>query len=131
MSRNRPFGITVLAILAILSGIVQGLVALGVLGIGGLAAVFGGPIGIGFGLLAIPLALIFALVPLLYIAFGVGALNLRPWAWWLGVLASVLSVGGMVLQLLSGDPPGFFRAVFGVLVLIYLLSRDVRRAFGT
>jgi uncharacterized membrane protein (DUF2068 family) len=134
--RHRPIGISVMAILAFLFGLLVTL--LGALFIAGGAAAsnslsssFGSVIG---GALAV-VGVIILLLGLLYLVFAVGAWKLKGWAWWLGVIGSVLFI---LLGILSysgasstGDSPtgAIVFIVISVLIFLYLLTPGVRRAF--
>jgi hypothetical protein len=125
----RPQGVTILAILAAIGG---------VLGIfGGLAALFGGAVigGLGGGALGGLLSII-GLVALvqsaLELAFAYGAWRLQPWAWTLGVAAAVISLVISVLWIIGGQSL-FNQAisiVIAAVILYYLNTPEVKRAFG-
>jgi hypothetical protein len=133
----RPLGVTILAVLSLVSGawgVLKGLAWLGIGGAvaGGLTAgahpVAGALVGfmaLLFGSLALATG-IFALV------VGFGALGLKPWAWSLGVITHGLIVAWSVLVILG---PGRLAerwvtlAVSGI-ILFYLTRPDIRRAFG-
>ena len=122
-TRERPLGVTILAILAAIGGILGLLASLAVLGISGAAGVGGGVL---WGVIGLALAVA-------SLAFAYGAWSLQPWAWPLGVGISVLNVllalysfvtfdGGIVGLLIS-------LAINGV-ILYYLFQPDVKAAFG-
>ena len=87
---KRPFGITVIAILALISGLFglcwPTLVFTG-------SALLGGFLGtIGF------IAGIFLVVgPVLQLIFAYGAFGLRRWAWYLGLIATAITVTGVII----------------------------------
>lgn len=114
---SRPLGVTILAILSILLGI--GLLFLGLIitAFGGLAAIVAGPMG---GLVLV-FGLLFFIVGLLLIAAGIGLLKLRPWAWWLAIIAFVIGLISAVGQ------ASWFVAAFEVLLIVYLIA--VRKHF--
>ena len=125
---NRPLGVTIIAILSIVNGLL-GLCLPGVLIIGsGIATLVAGPLGV----IGICGGLLLAAGPLLWLAVGFGAWNLRPWAWWLGMMATGLTVVGVVINLVNGI--GLLQAIAGaplsIIIFIYLLLPDIRRAFG-
>lgn len=127
---KRPIGVTILAILAIVGavlGILGALAVLGVSGFGFLGAASGSAVGIG-----LTLGITTMLLALVQLAFGVGALQLRSWAWTLGVVLYVLS---MLNYLVAAFTIGLTTSVvIGIVVvgaiLGYLFSHDVREAFG-
>lgn len=129
---KRPIGITILAIIAIVGGVANVLLALPYLGfemfaLPGVVAAMGSVgssvlMSVGVGLLLI------AAVQLL---FGVGALQLRPWAWVIGVIGYGFSVLSFVVSLLAVGLTSsvIVSGVIAVAILAYLFTRDVRTAF--
>ncbi len=133
---ERPVGVTVLAVLALVSGAWRLLKALAWFGIGGavaitaavahpVAGVMIGGATIIFGTLALVTG-VFSLV------FAWGALGLKPWAWSLGAWTHGLILAWSVLAVLG---PGLLSerwidiAVSGA-VLYYLTRPEIKRAFG-
>jgi len=121
---KRPFGITVIAIFALLSGLFglcwPILAFMGSALLGPLAVV-----GIFAG--------IFLIVgPILQLVFAYGAFNLRSWAWILGLISTGITVVGVIINLFNGA--SFWGAIWGsiwsVIIFIYLLTPNVRQAFG-
>jgi hypothetical protein len=90
---NRPVGITILAVIAIVYGIFNLLIALlGLLGTA-LKASGVGAAAIKFSAGTLIYATISdALLGILLLVFGIGALQLKRWAWIVGVAAIALEV---------------------------------------
>ena len=123
---KRPFGVTLIAILALIGGLF-GLCwpTLAFMGSALLPGVFG-TIG--------ALAGVFLIIgPILQLVFSYGAFKLRSWAWYLGLIASGITVIGVVINLINGA--SIFSALWGsilsIIIFIYLLTPNVRQAFGT
>jgi len=122
---RRPIGITILAVLVILAGLIAVLVTLLLV----LAAVLLIP---AWGLLPVIVTGIVFLLAVLLLASGFGLLGLRPWAWWLAVIVLVLNLVFTFSQL---GIPGLGTLATGqmitiaiqVLVLLYLFA--VRGSF--
>lgn len=122
-TRERPLGVTIIAILAAIGGILGLLGSLAVLGISGAAGVGGGVLW----------GIIFLVLAVASLAFAYGAWSLKPWAWTLGVGLAVLNVlmalywftqpGGSIVSLIIS------LAINGV-ILYYLFQADVKAAFG-
>jgi hypothetical protein len=129
---ERPFGITLLAIIALIQGFLGLLGAFGVAAVGGLLAVFAGPIGKVVGILGWLGSFFLILGPVFQLLFAWGAFRLQPWAWWLGIIGPAFTVLGAILRILGGAPPG--KTIMGVaipvLIFLYLLRPSIRRAFG-
>jgi hypothetical protein len=126
---KRSFGVTVLAIVAIIAGILGLLTAFNDLG--GLGLLGGGAVHqmqtVQAGLDAFLLIL-----AVLYIVFGIGALQLRPWAWGLGVALAILSVLDAGFKAVTGSASSGdgFNVIVAVLILVYLFTPRVRQEFG-
>jgi hypothetical protein len=128
--RERPLGVTILAILALIGGV------FGV--IGGLGAVFGGGVvgavvnpGLGAVVALIGLAVLAVAIVTLALAYGFW--TLKTWAWQLGFVLEVVNVGLQILQFLAGGASLWNLAVTLVvagIVVYYLNTPDVRRAFA-
>jgi hypothetical protein len=75
-----------------------------------------------------------ALLSAIEIAFGVGALQLKPWAWTLGMIWTWVSIATNVVSLVVNRGSGIFGTLLGVIValgiLYYLYTDEVRAAFG-
>jgi hypothetical protein len=113
----RPFGVTLLAILAIVVGVI------GIISAPPLLAA--GTHGIGLGVIALVLGV-------LNIAFGVGALSLRPWAWALGIVLEIVALITAVIGMIQNQSvwSEFISLIVAVVILYYLMTPAVRAAFG-
>jgi hypothetical protein len=127
---TRPTGITVLAVLTAIAGVL--------LLLGGFAAVFGGAL-LG-GVVNAPLGGLVALIGVATLVLGAvyffsafGLWNLRVWAWQLAVIASIAQIVLTVIQYLGGAV-GIGSVVIQVLIsgliLWYLNQPPIRAAFN-
>ena len=116
-SRSRPIGVTILAVLTILGGVL--LLLLGIVVVAFSSLLVGVGLPLGFGLTGSVLGAIILIFGIIWIAVGSGLLNLRPWAWWLAIIVMVLSVVGSIGSPITAILPG--------LILLYLIL--VRRHF--
>ena len=128
IQRERPMGVTILAILALILGVLGALGSLAVIGLGGLGA-SAGVTGTGLVLIA---GVGLLIVSVLQIAFGIGAFMLKPWAWTLGVASQVLNLVLIVVNIVGGSD--ITSQLLGILlsgiILYYLFTPGVRAAFG-
>lgn len=126
----RPTGITILAVLSAIGGvlgILGGVVLLGLGGVGaattGEAALFG--LGAIFGLIALATGIA-------SLAFAYGAWTLQPWAWTLGVAIQALNIILAVVFVIGGSSIG--SQIIGVaiagIILYYLMQPSIKAAFG-
>jgi hypothetical protein len=135
--QQRPMGVTILAVLAIIGGIF-GICGggLGILGGSFLGAV-GAQAGVGnaaaLGGMAVLSSLILLVIAVAEILFGIGALTLKPWAWMLGLVISGISIVFALLSLLAGWAPFFnvlIQIVISGIIIYYLMTPEVKQAFG-
>ncbi len=96
----RPIGITVLGVLILLSS-----VALGLIGLAGVLVGLAGFLpGVGLNATALLLGgVLYLLIATVLGVSGVGLLRLRPWAWWLALLATLFAIAYSGVQVYS-DP---------------------------
>jgi uncharacterized membrane protein (DUF2068 family) len=130
---TRPTGVSIIAILSLISGLlglcgVSPLFAIGAVG----AIIPTGITQIVGGLLIVVGALL-VIGPILQIIFAYGAWNLRAWAWWLGIIATGISVLGVIVGILGSGgaaiPTVVTNALLPIVIFLYLLVPDIRKAF--
>jgi hypothetical protein len=130
---QRPIGITLLAILAILGGIIGLCGGCVLMGFGSIAGPIGALFGGGqLGAQALLAGISWSLGAILFLAAGFGMLSLQPWSWWLGLIGAVWSLASSLWGITQGGSwclalPGL---LLPALVVIYLLTPKVRFAFG-
>lgn len=124
---RRPLGVAILAILVILAGALLTFLAL-LLVIGSSFLLVGGVSGGG---LFVAGSFIFLILSLILLASGIGLWGLRPWAWWLAAIVTVLVLLDFGLSWYSIGYPMQFAFLLPVLIpaiiLVYLLA--VRGSF--
>jgi len=141
--RQRPIGVTILAILEVLVGI---LALFGSLGMFALAALLNsadfmeqlnemgqqipqflidsGPML--FLILGVVL-LVFAIVAFI---LAWGFLKGKKWAWWLGVIFSVLQIISGAFSLLTSGVSGILSIAIPILILVYLMMASTKAWFN-
>ena len=144
---SRPTGVTVLAILSILAGIVfliggAGAITVGLV-IGTYAASqvssslatagYPGLASLGAGTIAAILTIIGAIlliVGILYLAVGAGFLGGKGWAWTLGIIGYIIGIILNIVQIGFGAYTNVLGLVIGILILYYLTRPRVKAFFG-
>lgn len=126
----RPMGITILAVLSAIGGVLGLLGGIAIIGIGGLAAASTGSAAF-FGLGAIWGLLILA-TAIASLVFAYGAWTLKPWAWPLGVALSIISLALAALTIVSGGDIGsqIIGIVINAVILYYLFQPNIKALFG-
>lgn len=125
----RPTGITILAVLAGIGGVLGIILGIGLVGIGGFAAASTGTSAY-FGLGAVAGIIVLAL-GVLNLAFAYGAWTLKPWAWPLGVGLQVASLVWAGLAVIGGDIGGQIIGIaISAVILYYLFQPNIKAVFG-
>jgi uncharacterized membrane protein (DUF2068 family) len=136
MSKQRPTGVTILAVLQFIGGILSLIFGVSSLLFGGLmvasdaAATAGteidpGPILLVAGVVAIVSGLIGLIA-------GYGLFTLKGWGWTLALVFSVLNIIRSLLGMFQGGnvPGAIIGIVISGLIVYYLMTPTVKRAFG-
>lgn len=124
---QRPTGVTILAVVSAIGGILGLLAGLALLGIGSLVAASG--LG-GFAAVAGLIVLAYAILSLV-VAYGFW--TLQTWAWPLGVAVEVLGIVQALLQWGnngSGVGTAILSIAIAAFILWYLFQPHVRAAFS-
>src|SRR5262245_61360082 len=86
---NRPLGVTILAVLAFINGVLSILGGLFLSGMAG-AATAQGSAGAGSAVMAVGIVSI--VLGVLYLICGFGLWTLKPWAWTLAIVVNILAL---------------------------------------
>ena len=123
--KKRPLGITIIAILALISGL---------LGLCCPVLIFSGSTMLGgfFGTLGFIAGFFLVVGPALELVFAYGAFTLRRWAWVLGLISTAVTVSGVIINIFQGGTiwSALGGSILPVIIFIYLLTPGVRQAFG-
>ncbi len=125
----RPIGITLLAIIEILIGVLGLLVSVAIIG---LTALLSGLPAVGalIGTVGVVIGGVFAFFSLIWLATGVGFLHGKGWAWTLGMIFTVLSILGAAYVAFTGVYQAGYALVFWIIMIIYLTRSHVKIFFG-
>src|SRR6266851_1665832 len=125
----RPLGITFLAIIEILIGVVGLLVSVTIIGVSALFSTIP-VIGTLIGTVGLIIGGVFLFFSLIWLATGVGFLHGRGWAWTLGMIFTVLSILGAAYVAFTGIYQAGYALVFWIIMIIYLTRSHVKVFFG-
>ena len=136
--KQRPLGITIIAIIFLVVAVISLLWSLIVFGVGGITAVLGGVLGAenmaAFGNSNTMTGFLGIMAAVVQISAAVGLFLVKKWGWYLAVFAVGVSVIQGVIGLGGGELFSFLCG--GLLLLIplgiflYLLSGGIRKLFG-
>ncbi|MFQ5832911.1 MAG: hypothetical protein ACE5H4_09430 [Candidatus Thorarchaeota archaeon] len=113
-----PLGVTILAVLNLLIGLLFLVGSLAILG--PISQWIVGRFLMGIGGSAL-------LLGLLYVLIGIGLLTLQSWAWWLDMIFAIINI---IIALLDFPQISWIALVLNLIIVIYLNQRGIRRRFG-
>jgi uncharacterized membrane protein (DUF2068 family) len=115
ISHSRPLGVTIIAIIMVIFGILGAISGIGLLSISS------------------TLGIITLILGVLEIALALGLWSLQKWAYWVTVVLEVLTLLGGIFSLTAGNMSiGVVDIVVALAILIYLFADpNVRTAFRT
>ncbi len=126
----RPIGVTVLAVLEIIAGIVDIIFGILFAAVYSLGASILGMGGSSFGFVLVPLIVLFFIVGFLSFILSYGLWTGRGWAWISAIVLAIVGVVTSLAGLLFGSYLNIIPAVFYGVILLYLITRGVRAFFG-
>ena len=117
--RSRPLGITIIAIILGIQGVLS--IIAGILLLAGSGGAY-----------AVP-AIIALVLGVLYLIVAWGLWTLQPWAFWATVVLEVITlINGIIALTQHSVGSGLLNIVLSLIILIYLFAdRNVRAAFRT
>lgn len=126
MIRVRPAGVTILAILQMLGGVLVFLLGIAAVSVAGMTSTLS---TYGYGYLAGVIGIVggvLLVVGLIGVVIGYGLWKGMSWAWWATLIFSVLGVLGSLVTL----PGGAVGLLIEAAILYYLTRPGVRQYFG-
>ena len=116
---QRPIGVTIIAILSFLAGLVEILGGLALMALGGIGAVAGAGI---FGALAAVVGGVLLLLGIVTIIVAIGLWRMRSWAWWVSIIVNLASI------LIAVGSYNWIGVLFPLIIVLYLVI--IRDKFG-
>ncbi len=129
-TEGRPTGVTVVASLAAIAGILP--FVFGIIGLIGATATLLSP-GPTPALPAAVSSVLFFAIGVACFAVAAGLFSMRPWAWLAAIAVGVLAIANSVLNALSanvGWAHAIVVSILPIILVVYLMRPDVRRVFG-
>lgn len=137
MQKPRPTGVTIIAILNIIGGIIMLIAGIAVVAVGSLLpGIFeegmmeAGAIGMLAGGAAVAMGAVIIALGIFSFVVAYGMLKSMSWAWTLTVVLSVISIALNAVSLASGNFGGIVNIVISAIVLYYLYRPHVKAYFG-
>jgi hypothetical protein len=129
---QRPRGLTIVAALALLQGVLGLLRAFDIVRFGVNLTGQGALLLPLLGILTAARGGLVAIIAVLYLVFAVGALRQDAWSWWVGLAAALLNGLLVVNTMVQGASiaPSLLWAVVPLIVLSYLFAPPGRRALA-
>jgi uncharacterized membrane protein (DUF2068 family) len=125
--RKRPLGVTIVAILMLINGII--LIASGAFGIT-TTEILAGEIGNALtgGIVAISSVVIALGIASLIIAWGL--ITGKGWAWIITVILSIISIIMSIISIVAGSFGSIVSLIINGVILYYMYRPDVKSYFG-
>ena len=114
---GRPLGVTILALLQILSGLFW-------LVTGGLAVAAAGLAGI-FGIILLLAGAVLVIIGIIGLIIGFGLWNMRSWAW---IWAIIINILGIIFSL-TNPLQNALGIIISLIIVIYLMTPDIKSRF--
>jgi len=124
----RPIGITFLAIIEILIGVLGLLVSVAIIGFSALLTTLPA-VGALASTVGLVIGGVFLFFSLIWLATGVGFLHGKGWAWTLGMIFTVLSLLGAAYVAFTGVYQAGYALVFWLIMIFYLTRSHVKVFF--
>lgn len=126
---QRPMGVTILAVLAAIGGVLGILAGLVLVGLSSSVAAADMALPLS-GAVAI-LGIVSIVIGIGDLAFAYGAWGLKPWAWMLGIVLEAVGIAVDLLEFRSATATStIVSVVIAGAIIYYLYQPHVRRAFG-
>ena len=126
MRRQRPTGVTIIAVLAIIVGILSLLGGLLVVAASAFVGAIASPVG---GAVLVALGSFLVLIGLIFLVAAYGFWKGTKWGWWVGIIATALSLIGSVVSLATGNFTSVVSLLIDLLLLYYLTRAHVKAWF--
>jgi hypothetical protein len=123
--QTRPQGLTLLAVMVAVAGVVTFLAGIAYV-------IVGGSVGatIALGGLGTVLAVLLLVNGFVDLAFAYGAWTLKPWGWTVGLIGAGLMIVTALLRIVDNPTSAVISIAISVAIIYYLNKSAVKAAFG-
>ena len=131
MSRKtRPTGVTILAVLEALGGLVWLLAGAGIMMVGALMPIFGAGLAMVFGAIAGLMGLVFLIFGIIAFVLAYGLFTGRGWAWLWSLIFAVIGIILALFEAMSSLGSGILPIIIYLVIIYYLTRPHVKAFFG-
>lgn len=120
MRMERPFGVTILAILTAINGLVS-------FGLAAFVGILSTLTGL-FAIIAMVVSVVAVIFGLIYLLLAWGLWNGKGWAWTITLILTILSLLSSLITVMLGI--GIVSLIIAALILYYLTRPHVKAFFG-
>jgi len=128
--RIRPSGVTILAVLEALGGLVWLLAGAGMMMVGALMPLFGVGLPMFLGAIAGLMSLVFLILGIIAFVLAYGLFTGKGWAWLWSLVFAVIGVILALFEAMSSLGSGILPIIIYLVIIYYLTRPHVKAFFG-
>ena len=128
--RIRPTGVTILAVLEALSGLVWLLAGAGMMMVGALMPIFGVGLPMFLGAIAGLMSVIFLIFGIIAFVLAYGLFTGKGWAWLWSLVFAVIGIILALFEAMSSLGSGILPMIIYLVIIYYLTRPHVKAFFG-
>jgi len=128
--KTRPTGVTILAVLEALGGLVWLLAGAGMMMVGALMPIFGVGLPMFLGAIAGLMSVIFLIFGIIAFVLAYGLFSGRGWAWLWSLVFAVIGIILALFEAMSSFGSGILPMIIYLVIVYYLTRPHVKAFFG-
>jgi len=128
--KTRPTGVTILAVLEALGGLVWLLAGAGMMMVGALMPIFGVGLPMFLGAIAGLMSVIFLIFGIIAFVLAYGLFSGRGWAWLWSLVFAVIGIILALFEAMSSFGSGILPMIIYLVIVYYLTRPHVKTFFG-
>ena len=128
--KARPTGVTILAVLEALGGLVWLLAGAGMMMVGALMPIFGVGLLMFLGAIAGLMSLVFLIFGIIAFVLAYGLFTGKGWAWLWSLVFAVIGVILALFEIMSSLGSGILPIIIYLVIIYYLTRHHVKVFFG-
>jgi len=126
----RPMGVTILAVLEALGGLVWLLAGAGMMMVGALMPLFGVGLPMFFGAIAGLMSVVFVIFGIIGFVLAYGLFSGKGWAWLWSLVFAVIGVILALFEAMSSLASGVLPIIIYLVIIYYITRHHVKIFFG-